>query len=84
MGVSFWIIQLILFCSTARLIFFVSVYLYFRGWYLKPGGVLSLNLYLSIDHRRLSLVLCAVLWRNKAVELLRGWVRASRGDARGW
>lgn len=64
--------------------FFVSVYLYFRALYLKPAGVLSLNLYLLIDHRRFSLafVLC-VGGTEKVAELLRGWVRASRDDARG-
>lgn len=61
MGMCFWIIQLFGLLHH-QAYFFVSVYLHFRGLYLKPGGLLSLNLYLSIDHIRFSLafVLCCV------------------------
>lgn len=53
----FWVVQLSLVCSTTKLLVFLSFYLCFRGLYLKPGGVLSLKLYLFIDHRMFSLAL---------------------------
>lgn len=85
MGMCFWIIQLFVLLYH-QAYFFVSVYLYFRGLYLKPGGGLSLNLliYLVITEGSPLPLCCALCGRNRETgQALRRWVRASRGDDRG-
>lgn len=77
MGVCFWTIQPRFIVPPSSLCFSLFV---FQRIVFKLGGVLSVNLYLSVDHRRFSL--CAVGGRDEVAEV-GGRERVSRGAARG-